>query len=180
MMYLSFDDGPHPAWTPKILDLLGQHGAHATFFQIGSEAAQYPTIAARVRSGGNAVGNHTWDHRDLTALPAEGVAAQVTRTTAVIGATRCTRPPMGLTNPAVVAALGRQGQRQQMWDIDTRDWQRPGAARIVDTVVGQARSGAVILMHDGGGDRSQTVDALAQLLPRLTRAGWRLEAIPGC
>lgn len=180
VLYFTFDDGPSPTWTPRILDLLGSYGAGATFFQVGEAAAKHPTLVDLVRDRGHGVGNHTWNHPDLTRLSSEDVRDQLTRTTDVIGLTSCVRPPMGATNTSVQQVFTDLGLTEQLWDIDTRDWESRDAAGIVDAVLTQARNGAVILLHDGGGDRSATVAALTELLPRLTEAGWRIEGIPGC
>lgn len=180
VLYFSFDDGPSPTWTPRVLDLLGTYHATATFFQIGQEAARAPDLVDQVRERGHSVGNHTWSHPDLTTLSSEDVREQLTRTHDVIGLARCVRPPMGVTNASVQEVFADLGLTEQLWDIDTRDWDHRSAQEIASAVLSQARSGAVVLMHDGGGDRSQTVEALTELLPRLTEAGWQIRGIAGC
>lgn len=180
VLYLTFDDGPDPKWTPNVLDVLAANGAHATFFMIGQSAAQHPDLVSRVRAGGNAVGNHTWSHPTLTAMSADNARDQVTRTSATLGGTSCARPPYGTTNATVGGIYASLGQRQLLWDVDTRDWTRPGVQAIVDAVNKGAKNGTIVLMHDGGSDRTQTVEAVRQLVPALKAAGWRLEAIPGC
>ena len=180
ILYFSFDDGPSPTWTPRVLDLLGTYHAGATFFQIGQEAAKHPDLVDQVRERGHSVGNHTWSHPDLTTLSSEDVREQLTRTNDAIGLTTCVRPPMGATNALVQQVFAGLGLTEQLWDIDTRDWDHRSAQEIVTAVLSRAHNGAVVLMHDGGGDRSQTVDALAELLPRITEAGWQIRAIPGC
>lgn len=180
VLHLTFDDGPSPRWTPAVLDILTANGAHATFFMVGKEAAAHPDLVRAVRARGHTVGNHSFDHADLARLTDDAVTRQVSRTRAAIGPSTCTRPPYGAISPRVSSALAALGQRVQLWDIDTRDWARPGSAAIVDSVLAKARNGAVVLMHDGGSDRAQTVEALRVLLPRLTAAGWRFEPVPGC
>lgn len=179
-MYLSFDDGPDPTWTPQVLEVLAANGARATFFMVGSAAAEHPALVRTVRASGNSIGNHTYNHADLTKLPDAQVIAQVTKTEKIIGATKCTRPPYGAVTPRVSKLLTGQGQRVQLWDIDTRDWAKPGTAAVIANVLTHAKNGAVVLMHDGGGNRSETLAALQSLLPKLKAAGWRMESIPGC
>lgn len=180
VLYLSFDDGPDPTWTPQVLDVLAANKVHATFFMIGSTAAEHPALIRTVRAKGHTVGSHTFTHANLTKLPDAGVISQLAKTRAVIGPTTCTRPPYGAVSHRVTTLLAGQGQHAQLWDIDTRDWAKPGVPAIVTNVLTHAKNGAVVLMHDGGGNRSETVAALKTLLPKLRSAGWRLESIPGC
>jgi peptidoglycan/xylan/chitin deacetylase (PgdA/CDA1 family) len=180
ILYLSFDDGPNPTWTPRVLSLLAQYNAHATFFMIGKMAAQDPALIAQVKAAGNTVGNHTWSHPDLLTLTNAQVRAEVVKAASVLGSTTCTRAPYGGVNPRVADDLAELGQRSQLWDIDPRDWSRPGSAAIVRTIEKHAYSGGVILLHDGGGDRSQTLAALKVILNGFTARGWTFEVIPGC
>lgn len=180
VLFLSFDDGPDPTWTPQVLEVLAANKAHATFFMIGSSAAEHTALIRTVRAKGHTVGSHTFTHANLTKLSDAGVISQLARTRAVIGPTTCTRPPYGAVSPRVTTLLAGQGQHAQLWDIDTRDWAKPGVPAIVNSVLTHAKNGAVVLMHDGGGNRSETVAALKTLLPKLRSAGWRLEPIPGC
>lgn len=179
VIHLSFDDGPDPAWTPQLLALLRQHGARATFFEIGQQAAAHPELVAAVRAGGNTIGNHTWSHPNLATLSSTQAAQEVARTQAVLGA-RCLRPPYGAIGGAVKDIAASTGLALTLWDVDTRDWQRPGAAVIAERAVAQAHDGATILLHDGGVDRSQTLEAVATILSTLEARGWRFEPIPGC
>ena len=171
---------PDTGRPPSVLDVLAANGAHATFFMIGQSAAAHPDLVARVRAEGHAVGNHTWSHPSLTAMSVDSGRDQVSRTSNTLGGTSCARPPYGSTNAAVTSMFASLGQRMVMWDIDTRDWSRPGTQAIVNAVNSGAKEGAIILMHDGGNDRSQTLEAVRQLVPALQAAGWRLEALPGC
>lgn len=180
IVYLTFDDGPDPAWTPQVLALLAADHATATFFMIGKEAAHFPHQVAAVRGAGHTVANHTWDHPWLTSLSPAAVASQITRTEAVLGTTACMRPPGGFVNASVSAVARRLGQHVQLWDDDTRDWARPGTPAIVAAVKKQLRPGAVVLLHDGGGDRSQTVAALRTLLPYFAAQGYVVRPLPAC
>ncbi len=179
VVYLTFDDGPGPA-TPEVLALLAQHHVTATFFVTGSNAAANPRLLSAIRAGGHAVGDHTWDHPQLTKLSAAGVTDQLNRTEAVIGKTRCVRPPYGDTSPTIAGIIAARGERQILWDVDPKDWSRPGADVIVDRVMSQVRPGSIVLMHDAGGDRSQSVAALRIILDRLDTQGLRSVALPQC
>lgn len=174
---LTFDDGPNPAFTPQILRVLRQYGARATFFCIGQQAQRYPYLLQQMYRAGEVIGDHTWSHPNLTALPSDAVRQQLRSTSLVIQRTtrmppNIFRPPYGATNARVRAIAAQLGLRQIMWTIDTRDWQRPGVRAIVDAVLTNARNGSIVLMHDGGGDRSQTVQALPQIIIGLQRRGF--------
>jgi peptidoglycan-N-acetylglucosamine deacetylase len=173
VLYLTFDDGPHPRWTPKVLRLLARYHARATFFMLGREVSAHPGLALRVRRAGHAVGNHTRNHRNLLQLPPAGVRAEI----AGGPRSRCFRPPFRDTNAFVRRMAAAHGMREMLWDVDTFDWSRPGADAIERAVLRQVHPGAVVLMHDGGGDRSQTLTALARVLPVLKSRGYTFRAL---
>ncbi len=177
VLYLTFDDGPDPRWTPRILAVLARHDATATFFQVGSEIRRHPRLAARVRAAGHRVGNHTATHAHLTGLGRAEIRREVEG--GVPGA-ECLRPPYGQVNVVVRSVAAESGQRLVMWTVDTGDWAKPGADRVVRRLLTGARPGAVVLMHDGGGNRRQTVSALTAALPVLAARGYRFETHPGC
>jgi peptidoglycan/xylan/chitin deacetylase (PgdA/CDA1 family) len=174
VLYLTFDDGPQREWTPQVLSVLTRHHAQATFFVLGREAAAHPELIATARSLGHTIGNHTWDHPRLTRLSPERIRQEIS--TGV--PSRCFRPPYRDTNPAVAAVAASFRQRQVLWDVDTSDWEKPGAAKIERAIVRGARPGAIVLLHDGGGNRSQTVAALDRALTTLTRQGYTYRALP--
>ncbi|MDE9364879.1 polysaccharide deacetylase family protein [Luteipulveratus sp. YIM 133132] len=179
--YLTFDDGPDPRWTPQVLGLLARYDAHATFFEIGTQAAAHPDLVRQVRAAGHRIGGHSWDHSDLTRLTPPQLADQLDRTAAALGeAPRCVRPPFGAVDRDVRTAVTSRGESVALWDVDTRDWTRPGAKAIAAEVISHTKQGSVILMHDGGGDRSHTVQALDQVLRRLSSKGYRFEPLPDC
>ncbi|MEV7214299.1 bifunctional polysaccharide deacetylase/glycosyltransferase family 2 protein [Kitasatospora cineracea] len=187
---LTFDDGPDPVWTPKILDVLKQQGVHATFFVVGTQVADHPELARRILAEGHQLGIHTFTHADLGRIAPWRRSLELREAQlAVAGATGTTtallRPPYSSTNDALTDAdwqavrqAGRAGYLTVLTTLDSEDWQRPGVARIVAgaTPPGPA-AGQVVLMHDAGGDRSQTVAALAELLPELKRAGYRVGTV---
>ena len=174
VLYLTFDDGPQIEWTPKVLQLLAKHKAKATFFVLGREAAAHPDLVALTRAAGHRIGNHTWDHPMLTKLPAAKMRQEI-----LTGVkSKCFRPPFRDTNAHVEAVAASNHQRQVLWDVDTLDWSKPGTAKIERAILQGARPGAIILMHDGGGNRSETVAALDSALTKLTRQGYTYRALP--
>jgi peptidoglycan/xylan/chitin deacetylase (PgdA/CDA1 family) len=182
VVYLTFDDGPAPAWTPRVLELLARYRARATFFVLGRSAAAYPDLVRQEFAAGHGVGNHTWSHRRLTNLSGAQLVAEVNATSTAIrqitGApVRCLRPPFATVDAASAEQVRALGLRLVLWDIDTNDWLRPGTGAIAGRVLGRVRSGDVILMHDGGGNRSETVAALEQVLATLSARGYRFHAL---
>lgn len=177
VVYLTFDDGPSPAYTPQILAVLSRYGVHATFFELGQQVRSYPGLTRAVRARGHSVQNHTWSHPNLTKVSWQRFAAEVTNTDRAIrgqlGYTpRCLRPPYGATNRLTALRAAALGKQLKLWTIDTRDWQRPGAATITSRALTNVRSGSIILMHDGGGNRSQTVAATATIVRTLKARGY--------
>ena len=176
---LTIDDGPDPQWTPQVLALLAQYHITATFCMIGRRAAARPDLVAAVVDGGHQVANHTFTHPIMTHLPAARVRDEISRATAAItnasGGHRPTlfRAPGGAWTPAVLAACRAGGLRPLDWSVDPRDWSLPGVEHIVDVILTRTSPGVIILDHDGGGNRQQTVDALRIALPRLIDAGYR-------
>ena len=173
VMYLTFDDGPHPIYTPQVLDVLARHGAMATFFVIGRQAEAYPRLVDRIVAEGHTVANHTWNHESLAGLPKEAFDSTVGSTQSFLGSrgTPCLRPPSGTIDAFTQDWAAEHGLRLTLWTVDPGDWQRPSAEAIADHIVERARAGAVVLLHDGGGDRSQTVEGLDMALERLAGSG---------
>lgn len=173
---LTFDDGPNPPYTGMILDVLARYGVPATFFCIGLRAAAHPDVLAAIVASGHEIGNHTWSHPFLPDLSEHELEEQVARTDQATGhpPARLLRTPYGTRTPLFMSWLaGRpHGHRLVLWDVDSADWQRPGADAITQTVLKQSRPGSIILMHDGGGDRGQTVDALPAIIDGLLAGGY--------
>jgi peptidoglycan/xylan/chitin deacetylase (PgdA/CDA1 family) len=175
---LTIDDGPSPEYTPQVLRLLEKYKVTATFSMIGLEAAAHPGLVREVAARGHQIANHTWSHPDLVYLSPAAVADQISRATGAIH--RATgrvpalfRAPYGAWSPAVLRQCAQAGMTPLDWSVDPRDWSRPGVAAIVGNIMRNTRTGSIILEHDGGGDRSQTVAALKIVLPRLLDAGYR-------
>jgi peptidoglycan/xylan/chitin deacetylase (PgdA/CDA1 family) len=174
---LTIDDGPSPIYTPQILSLLGRYGVVATFSMIGENVAAYPAIAREVAAAGHLIINHTWTHANLTELAPTAMADQISRASGAIEkATRATpamfRAPFGAWSPAVLAQCRQMRLAPLDWSVDPRDWARPGVSAITTNIMRNTRSGSIILEHDGGGNRAQTVAALSYVLPRLLDAGY--------
>ncbi|MGW0229791.1 polysaccharide deacetylase family protein [Actinopolymorpha singaporensis] len=167
VLYLTFDDGPSE-WTPKILEVLARHNAKATFFELGQQQKEFPAFVDQVRKAGHTIGNHTFDHASLPSRSWSGMQQEIKGGPA----SKCLRPPYGATNSDVRSIADELKMRVVLWDVDTRDWTRPGSATIERRAVEGARPGAIVLMHDGGGDRQQTVDALENVLTRLGKQGY--------
>jgi peptidoglycan/xylan/chitin deacetylase (PgdA/CDA1 family) len=175
-VYLTFDDGPSQ-YTPAILNVLRATHSTATFFELGFRQAQHPTEAAQIRAQGSNIGNHTYNHPDLTKLTPRQIQWQLAHGPR----SSCVRPPYGATNRTVERILSREGLREVLWTIDTRDWSRPGTAHIVKSATGRSvRAGSIVLLHDGGGDRSETVAALPHIIAALRHQGYAVRSIPGC
>jgi cellulose synthase/poly-beta-1,6-N-acetylglucosamine synthase-like glycosyltransferase/peptidoglycan/xylan/chitin deacetylase (PgdA/CDA1 family) len=186
---LTFDDGPDPQWTPKILDVLARHHAHATFFVIGSRVNEYPDLVRRILADGNEVGVHTFTHAELVAVPTWRRQLELTLCqNALAGAagvnSTLLRPPFSSEPDALsqdeFAALRSVATGRYLTvlaDKDTKDWSEPGVPAIVAAATPEAGTGAVVMMHDGGGDRAQTVAALDTLLTTLDKRGYAFTTV---
>ncbi|MBU0611160.1 MAG: polysaccharide deacetylase family protein [Armatimonadetes bacterium] len=176
---LTFDDGPWPTSTGQILDTLARHGAHATFFVLGSLARWRPDVIRRTVANGNEIGIHTWGHANLTHLSSGAIIADLGRCRSTIESltdekVHVMRPPYGAINARARSAIGQTGLRVVMWTADTNDWRRPGADVIYSRIMNGARPGAIILCHDGGGSRTGTVAAVRRAVPALQARGYEL------
>ncbi|WP_211303942.1 bifunctional polysaccharide deacetylase/glycosyltransferase family 2 protein [Pseudosporangium ferrugineum] len=186
---LTFDDGPDPRWTPRILDVLARHRAHATFFQVGSHVNEHPGLARRVLAEGHEIGSHTFTHVNVATAPSRRLDAELTLTGNAIAAATgrrpvLVRPPYSSEPEAVTAAdhrahlrIAAAGYLIVLTDLDTGDWRRPGAEAIAAAARPEGTAGAVVMMHDSGGDRAQTVAALDLLIPALKARGYRFVTV---
>ncbi|WP_053202114.1 polysaccharide deacetylase family protein [Jiangella muralis] len=183
---LTFDDGPHPVYTQQVLKLLEEHDAIAVFCMVGQRAREHPEVVRQVVDAGHALCNHTDSHDEqLSGRTREQIERQIGETDEALDAAvggdtevRWFRQPGTYVQPQVRAVLDDDELEPLDWTVDPRDWSRPGSASIVQDVLGQVEPGSVILLHDGGGDRSQTVAALDQILTGLDAAGYRY-VLPG-
>jgi peptidoglycan/xylan/chitin deacetylase (PgdA/CDA1 family) len=179
---LTFDDGPDPRYTPQVLRILRRHQIHAMFFVCGNMAKANPDLVRQMTDEGHEVGNHTWSHPLLTQLSRSSVRAEMERTSEIVERT-CGAPPAwfrapyGAWNRDAYRFGAELGMEPMAWTVDTLDWRSPGAGVIASTVEEQASPGAVVLSHDAGGNRSQSVQALRRYLPRLLDEGYHV-AVP--
>lgn len=187
ILYLTFDDGPSP-YTSLILDTLAQYNAQALFFVLGQASRQYPDILRATLAAGHHVGNHTYSHINLAGIDYATFSHEmdITKKTLfevagdLIGeesGLRYMRPPYGGTDDYTASYAVQLGYEMLLWDVDSKDWSDPGKDQIVALVQEQAQPGAVVLLHDGGSNRSQTVEALPQILAHFSAQGYVFRSI---
>jgi peptidoglycan/xylan/chitin deacetylase (PgdA/CDA1 family) len=182
---LTFDDGPWPGATDRVLAILRRFHVRATFFMVGRQVESYPGVVHRVMAAGHEIGNHSFDHPEgFAALTDDRVAAEMADTNALLAGLGVTptsfRPPGGSYDDAVVAAARAQAMRTVLWDVDPRDWVSGVPAKlIVSSVLRRVRPGSIVLLHDGGGDAQHTIKALPDLIRGLRHRGYRFVMIPG-
>ena len=174
---LTIDDGPSPVYTPQVLALLRHYGITASFSMIGVNVLAHPGVAREVADAGHMIVNHTQTHHNLAFMPPARVGDEIHFATDAIH--RATgrvpdmfRAPYGVWPPTVFQLCAATGMTPLGWSVDPRDWSRPGVSAIIRNILGNTRTGSIILEHDGGGDRSQTVAALRFVIPRLLEAGY--------
>ncbi|MCX3291455.1 polysaccharide deacetylase family protein [Streptomyces sp. NEAU-H22] len=178
-MVLTFDDGPDPRFTPDILDTLAEYDVRAMFFVCGEMVAGGRKLLARMADEGHVVGNHTWSHPLLTRLTRRRIRSEMERTSDVIEDAYGQRPewfraPYGAWNRAAFQIGAELGMEPLGWTVDTLDWTTPGVRSIANRVEHGAAPGVVVLSHDAGGDRSQSVRALRRYLPELLDSGYHV------
>nr|WP_277585254.1 polysaccharide deacetylase family protein [Psychrobacillus antarcticus] len=179
---LTFDDGPHKKHTTQILDLLEQYDAKGTFFIVGEQAEKNPEIILRMFEEGHELANHTYTHPNSTNVSKIMKEIKQTNDTiySITGYTpNLFRPVEGQYTDAMIEEVVKDGFQVVMWSWhqDTEDWRNPGVNRIVNTVLKGIKEGDVILFHDGGGNRTQTVKALEKILPELQSQGYKFVTI---
>ncbi|KOT36144.1 bi-functional transferase/deacetylase [Streptomyces caelestis] len=186
-LVLTFDDGPDPTWTPKVLDVLKKHDAHAVFFVTGTMASRYPDLVQRMVDEGHEIGLHTFNHPDLALQSPKRIDWELSQNQlAITGAagirTSLFRPPYSSYAEAmdnetwpVAQYIGGRGYLTVVNNTDSEDWKRPGVDEIIRRATPEGGKGAIVLMHDSGGDRSQTVEALDRFLPGLKDKGYEFD-----
>lgn len=196
---LTFDDGPNPPYTERILDVLQHERIPATFFVVGRAAAAYPQTIRRIVRDGHTLGNHTWDHPHLIVQSRAAMRAEMSRTDAILAKitgrhTRLMRPPFGARDFAVMGEMRKLGYRVVMWSVPLpRDWEQPGDETIARRVTENISDGSIIVLHDGDRgricarervvsphacDRSQDVAATRKIVDVLRARGFRFVSIP--
>ncbi len=181
VLHLTFDDGPHIHFTDRILEILAKYSAKATFFVVGKNIVTRPGWVERTLAAGHVVSNHSYTHRKLAGVSQQTFDDEVGRTQLAIGprAAACLRPPYGAVDAQLRQRAANLGLTTVLWDVDTRDWRREPPEEIAKRIIDGAQSGNIVLMHDGGGDRSNTVQALEIALPKLVGQGWSFAPVCG-
>ncbi|MGI5375827.1 glycosyltransferase [Streptomyces sp. CA-251387] len=186
-LVLTFDDGPDPTWTPRVLDVLKKHEAHAVFFVTGTMTSRYPDLVRRMVEEGHEVGLHTFNHPDLSYQSKKRIDWELSQNQlAISGAagirTSLFRPPYSSFADAmdnkswpVTEYIGKRGYITVVNNTDSEDWQKPGVDEIIRRATPEGGKGAIVLMHDSGGDRSQTVQALDTFLPDMKAKGYEFD-----
>lgn len=177
---MTFDDGPHPSNTPRLLDMLKQRNIKATFYVVGSNAKAYPHILKRMVAEGHEVANHTWNHPDMTKLSQASVRKELNSCRdAIVAATGIQpityRPPYGAINSSLKSWVQQEyGYPAILWSVDPMDWKKPGASVVADRLVSGAHNGAILLAHD---IHAPTIDAMPSALDRLLQKGYRFVTV---
>lgn len=190
IVYLTFDDGPDGRYTPQILDLLDRYSAQATFFVLGEQAEFFPDLIRAEAQAGHYVANHGFAHHSFDDMTRDELYREIQKTERLLreaagdlfawdGDVHFVRPPYGLTDTSTQEHAGGFGYVVVMWDVDSHDWQLPGATQIASNVLNYVQPGDIVLMHDGGGDRSQTILALEMILQELSTAGYQFHSLFG-
>ena len=188
VVYLTFDDGPFPDYTLPMLEILSRYDAVGTFFALGVQVQRFPDVVAEAVARGHQIESHTVNHPSLAKLTREAFIAEVVGGDDAIRAAvgdradplGCLRPPYGAVDGRTAPLAAELGKVLVMWDVDPQDWRQPGAAQIASHILSHAYPGAIILMHDGGGRRGQTVAALETVLAELSARGYSFRSIPAC
>ncbi len=177
---ITFDDGPHPKHTPRLLDMLKERNIKATFYVIGSSVARHPEIVRRIVAEGHEIGNHTWSHPNLSKMSQSDVRSQLDRCAAAIASAagvkpRTMRPPYGaLRKDQRVWIHEDWGYPTILWDVDPEDWRRPGPSVVTSRITNKTRNGSIVLVHDLHG---QSVDAMPATLDNLLRKGFKFVTV---
>jgi chitin deacetylase len=184
LIALTFDDGPWPTTTSQVLDVLKKNNVKATFFVVGKQVQQYPQLLKQVVAGGHALGNHSWSHqyhffdKSAAARELDETATLVYKISGI--KTFLFRPPGGMLNNGLAAYAQNKKHAVIMWSADSKDWRyrRNSTQALIDNVLEEAKPGGIVLLHDGGGDRSNTVQALPQLIAQLRKRGYKFVTVP--
>ncbi|MEU5040691.1 polysaccharide deacetylase family protein [Streptomyces griseorubiginosus] len=176
---ITIDDGPDPAWTPQVLDVLSEYGVKATFCMVGTQAQAHPDLVKKVVAAGHRLCDHSVSHDTTMDKKSEAYQSQqiLDAERMITEASGGVRPmyyraPGGAFTPYSRKLAASHGMRPLGWNVDSKDFERPGTAAIVATVEHELPNGPTILFHDAGGDRAETVEALRELLPRLRDQGY--------
>ena len=182
LIALTFDDGPWPKYTAQILEILKKNKIKATFFVVGKVLNEYPDLGKRIVAEGHTIGNHTWHHwyhyfnKQAAALEIDRTSDLIYKTTGT--KTTLFRPPGGMLHNGLAAYAKSKDYTVVMWSADSMDYARPSAPTLVSRVIKQSTPGGIVLLHDGGGPRKNTVAALPTMISKLKKQGYRFVTIP--
>lgn len=181
---LTFDDGPWPNTTSQVLNVLKKHNVKATFFVVGKQVQKYPQVTKQITANGHAIGNHTWNHQ-YHQYSSAAASSEIDRTAELVLKvtgikTTLFRPPAGILTNGLVGYAHQKKYAVIMWSADSRDWRYRHTAPqgVINTVLKDAKPGGIILLHDGGGDRSTTIQALPQIITQLKKRGYNFVTVP--
>jgi len=179
---LTFDDGPWTNNTAQTLDFLKKNNIKATFFVVGRQVQRYPQLVKRIVAEGHAIGNHTWSHQ-YHMYNSAGAASEIDKTADIVYKTtgvktNLFRPPGGFLNNGLAAYAKQKKYALIMWSADSLDWRYHSPNTLLNRVLKEASAGGIVLMHDGGGDRSKTIQALPQLIADLKKRGYTFVTVP--
>ena len=179
---LTFDDGPHPVHTARLLDTLAELGVPATFFVVGRDVDANPALVARIARDGHELGNHTYRHRYLPLARSRSVEHELRATDqAIVRAAgvvpKVARPPWGGRSPRNVQVFQRLRKRLVLWDVNSFDWKGKPARAVVDRVLDRTRAGSIVLMHEARDGGETTIEAVRMLVPALRARGFELVTV---
>ena len=175
---LTFDDGPHPVYTPEILDILSEYGVKATFFIVGENAEEHPDLIIDEIAGGHEIGCHTYSHSFINKLNSDQMKSELTKSESVMSSIcdykiNYVRPPGGIYGDTFCTISEKFGYKIVLWSVDTCDWKRPSSEYIVNVINAEVGPGDIILMHDYvAGGPSSTPYALKSVIPSLLENGY--------
>jgi peptidoglycan-N-acetylglucosamine deacetylase len=181
---LTYDDGPYPPYTNQILDILYRYQAKATFFEIGRNIEKHPEIVPMIMAAGNELANHSYSHKDMMFKPREYLLSEIEKTDKLLrelGIKQDSisfRPPWGRRFVVLSYLLSQMQKKLIMWDVDSQDYEPTHTAEdIANRVINNVRSGSIVVMHDGGGDRSKTVTATEAIVKSLQSKGYAFKTV---
>jgi peptidoglycan/xylan/chitin deacetylase (PgdA/CDA1 family) len=182
---LTFDDGPHPDHTPKLLDVLGEYGVTASFFWLGACVNRAPAIARAIYEQEHWIGLHGYDHRSFLRLSKTGLKETLQETQAAITnacqlppeVIRDVRPPNGLFTPQILKLLNEWDYRPVMWSVVSEDWVSPGVSTVISRILSQVRNGSIIVLHDGYYGGADVAEITRQLIPILIEQGYHFVTV---
>ena len=177
---LTFDDGPHPRFTPQILEVLGEYGIRATFFVIGVNVQNYYESYQKIIDSGCEIGNHTYSHVNLNFADSKEIRDEILLCADAIAGRdgdRLLRPPQGACNTEVKRIASELQYDLVFWTIDTMDWAHTGTKEIIDTVLSNASDGDIVLMHDYVSGKSHACEALRVIIPELLSRGFEFVTV---